>query len=40
MENSEILKILQVLDEQSKTAIFDIAIDLKPIFEQRWQDMY
>jgi hypothetical protein len=40
MENSEILKILQVLDDQSKTAIFEIAKDLKPIFEQRWQDMY
>ena len=40
MENSEILKILHVMDERSKTAIFDLAKDLKPIFEQRWQGMY
>jgi hypothetical protein len=40
MENSEILKILHAMDERSKTAIFEIAKDLKPIFEQRWQEMY
>jgi hypothetical protein len=28
-----------VMDERSKTAIFEMAKDLKPIFEQRWQDM-
>jgi hypothetical protein len=39
MEKSEILKTLHVMDERSKTAIFEIAKDLKPIFEQRWQDM-
>ena len=40
MENSEVLKILHVMDERSKTAIFDLTKDLKQIFEQRWQDMY
>ena len=40
MENSEILKTLRVMDERSKSPIFDLAKDLKPIFEQRWQDMY
>jgi hypothetical protein len=40
MENSELLKILHGMDERSKTAIFELAKDLKPIFEQRWQDMY
>jgi hypothetical protein len=39
-ENSDVLKILHVMDERSKNAIFEIAKDLKPIFEQRWQDMY
>ena len=40
MEKSEILKTLHVMDERSKTAIFVLAKDLKPVFEQRWQDMY
>jgi hypothetical protein len=40
MENSEILKILHGIDERSRTAIFELAKDLKPIFEQRWQEMY
>jgi hypothetical protein len=39
MESSEVLKTLHVMDERSKTAIFEMAKDLKPIFEQRWQDM-
>jgi hypothetical protein len=39
-ENSEVLRILHVMDERSKNAIFEITKDLKPIFEQRWQDMY
>ena len=40
MENSEILKMLHVMDERSKNTIFELVKDLKPIFEQRWQDMY
>jgi hypothetical protein len=39
-ENSQVLEILQELDDQSKTAVFEIAKSLKPIFEQRWKDMY
>ena len=40
MENSELLKILHVMDERSKTTIFELSKELKPIFEQRWQNMY
>lgn len=40
MENSEILKTLHMMDEQSIIAIFELAKDLKPVFEQRWQNMY
>ena len=40
MESSEVLKTLHVMDERSKTAIFELAKDLKPVFEQRWQEMY
>ena len=40
MENSELLKILHGMDERSKTSIFELAKELKPIFEQRWQNMY
>jgi hypothetical protein len=40
MENSEVLRILHVMDDQSKTAIFELSKELKPIFEQRWQNMY
>jgi hypothetical protein len=40
MEKSEILKTLHGIDERSRTAIFELAKDLKPVFEQRWKDMY
>ena len=40
MENSGLLKVLHGMDERSKTAIFELSKELKPIFEQRWQNMY
>ena len=40
MENSELLKILHGTYERSKTAFFELAKELKPIFEKRWMDFY
>jgi hypothetical protein len=39
-ESSKVLKTLHEMDEQSKTAVFELAKSLKPIFEKRWLDFY